>query len=433
MGAFEHMSELRPASTRRDFLRHAGAAAVSAPLGISIATPLAAAAPVSRSANETLGIGVIGVGGMGSGHMDALISLAKNGKENLRVVAVSDVCKPRLDGAQAKAQSAQGGEVHAYRDYTELLARKDIDAVWIASPEHWHAQMSIDAIKAGKDVYVEKPMTLDLPQALELWNFAKSSDRIVEVGTQYVMEPKYLRVRELVASGAIGKALSSVTGYCRNTPKGEWNYYGIDERVKPGEMLDWARWCGPLGEAPFDTKIFHRWRRYRKYSTGIVGDLLVHMMTPLVHALDMGWPTRVSGIGGHYVDKDMENHDQVNLSIQFEKEHTMVVWGATNNARTPAPMVRGNKAVIELSGNNVRVTPEQPYADEMDEKTEKLPGATHDDLRLDFLGCVRERREPKSPLELGVKIMVIVDLAARSMWEGRTFDFDPQTMKVAAR
>lgn len=424
------MSDSRVASTRREFLRHAGAAAVTAPIGISMAS--ASPARVSRSANDALGIGVIGVGGMGSSHLSALLSLNSKGRENLRIMAVSDVCKPRLDSAQATAASAQGGEVGAYRDYQELLARKDIDAVWIASPEHWHAQMAIDAIKAGKDVYVEKPMTLDLPQAFALWEVARNSDRIVEVGTQYVMEPKYLRTRELIASGAIGKPLSSVTGYCRNTPGGEWNYYGIDQQVAPGEMLDWQRWCGPLGDAPFDTKIYHRWRRYRKYSTGVVGDLLVHMMTPLVHALDVGWATSVSGIGGHYLDKDMENHDQVNLTIQFEKEHTMVVWGATNNSRTPAPMVRGNKAVIELSGNNVRLTPEKPYVDEIDEATDKMPGSDHDDLRLDFLGCVRERRTPKSPVELGVQIMVIVDLAARSMWEGKTYHYDPKTKKVSS-
>jgi predicted dehydrogenase len=248
------------------------------------------------------------------------------------------------------------------------------------------------------------------------------------VGTQYVTDPKYHKAREWIAAGRIGKAVSSETGYCRNSKDGEWNYYKIDPEVVPGEMLDWDAWCGPLGRQPFDPKVFARWRRYRKYSTGIVGDLLVHQMTPLLWAIDAGWPTRVVASGGHYVDKAMENFDQVNLLIQFEQGHTMSVWGSTCNANGPAPLIRGHKANLLMSGNNCNLVPENTYAEDLDREDFKGNGDSHDALRLDFLKASRERGPVLSPVELGLRIMVVVDLAARSMWEGKAFDFDPDSL-----
>lgn len=411
---------------RRAFLEGTAATA----LGASILTSPARA---PRGANETIGLGVLGVGGMGGAHCNAFMNLAKEKKENVRLVAFADVCKPRLDGAVARCSKTQGSEVAGYRYYHDLLQRKDVDAVVIASPEHWHAQMAIDALAAGKDVYVEKPMTLDLPDAMRLYGACKGSDRVLAVGTQYVTDPKYHKARELILEGAIGKPVSSQTGYCRNSKNGEWNYYAIDPKVKPGEMLDWKAWCGPLGEVPFDTLIYHRWRRYKTYSTGIIGDLLVHQMTPLIECLDQGWPVRVTASGGHYVDKAMENPDQVNLTIEFEKGHTMMVWGSTCNASGPAPLIRGHMGNLALSGNRCRVTPESIYSDEVDPQDFKMErGSSHDGLRLDWLSCVRSRKEPLSPVELGLKVMVIVDLAARSIWEGKAFAFDPKTMTAKA-
>ena len=414
-------------SSRRAFLKSSaatGAAAMS--LGFS---PRVRARSRRMSPNEAIGVGVIGTGGMGQAHASSLCKLREKEAENFDIRAVSDVCQPRLEKAQADCASGQGTDVAAYRYYRDLLERPDIDVVWIASPEHWHAQMSIDAIAAGKDVYVEKPMTLNLADALRLHEVASESDRIVQVGTQYVTDPKYHKARELIAKGLIGKPCSSETGYCRNSTAGEWNYYGIDPNVVPGKMLDWQAWCGPLGPQPFDTKIYHRWRRYSKYSTGIVGDLLVHQLTPLMWALDQGWPTRVIATGGHYVDMDMENFDQVNLTIQFEKGHTMVVWGSTCNATGPAPMVRGHKANLHLSGNQCRLTPENIFAEDIDSEDFKFQrGSSHDELRLDFLKAARSRGKVLSPVEIGLKVMVIVDLAHRSMFGGSAWSFDPATM-----
>jgi predicted dehydrogenase len=293
--------------------------------------------------------------------------------------------------------------------------------------------MAEDAILAGKDVYIEKPMTLRLKDALRLRRVVEENPTAIAiVGTQYVMSPSTVDAKKLIAEGAIGKPVWSQTSYCRNSRDGEWLYYGIDPAWQPGVNLDWDAWCGPLGKAPWDAEVFARWRRYRRYSTGIIGDLLVHKITPLLFAMDLGWPTRVVAAGGHYVDKVMENHDQVNLTIQFEKEHTMIVAGSTANERGLETLIRGHKANLYLDGRTTKLVPEQLFADELDERT--ATGEDHGDdqdaLRLKWLECIRTRGPSPSPVDLGAQVMVIVDLATRSMWEGGAFEFDPQSQKV---
>lgn len=435
----------RPAApSRREFLLGSGAATASL-LGLANgllaqeATPPAAQetppapAPPSRP-EPLLKIGVIGVGGMGKHHCERFLALHKESKENVRVVAVADVCKPRLDEAvelcaREQGENGQPFAVAGYRDYRELLRHPELNGVLIASPEHWHSQMAIEAIRAGKDVYVEKPMTLRLDQAFDLWREQRGSDRIVQIGTQYVMKPKYAEARRLIAEGAIGHPVASQTGYCRNSKAGEWNYYAIDERVQPGEALDWEAWCGPLGPQPFDTVVYHRWRRYKRWSTGIIGDLLVHQITPLVQAIGPGWPVRVSALGGHYVDKQMENHDQVHLIVQFEKEHTMEVLGSTCNALEVEEVVRGHKANLLLSGTGCELKPEPIYQDAVEAQSAKYENVPDQDLlRLNWLQCMRTRAAPQSPVELSTQVMVIVDLATRALWEGGSWGFSPASL-----
>ncbi|MGE3618769.1 MAG: Gfo/Idh/MocA family protein, partial [Gemmatimonadales bacterium] len=255
---------------------------------------------------------------------------------------------------------------------------------------------------------------------------------LVTVGTQFVMISSYRNAKDLIAAGAIGKPVWSQTSYCRNSAEGEWLYYEIDPAWEPGVNVDWKQWCGSLGEVPWNPEIYARWRRYRKYSTGIIGDLLVHRITPLVMALDVGWPVRVSASGGHYVDKAMENHDQVNITIEFEGEHTMIVAGSTANETGLETMIRGHKGNLYVGGRTALLRPERLYVDEVEERTiegEDL-GNDQDQLRLHWLGAIRSKAPSASPVELAAKVMVIVDLATRSLWEGSAFGFDPATMKV---
>ena len=424
------------ASTRRQFLAQTAALA-----GATAAVPACsttwrdkpipkAAPPPPLGPDDTIRMGLIGAGGMGNGHLDAVMKFNQKGQEKVEVVAISEVCKPRLDGSLQKCREKQGIQVDGYRDYTELLSRDDIHCVLIASPEHWHAQQAEDAIAAGKDVYLEKPMTLYLEDALRLREVVRANDRILQVGTQYMMIPKYGEARKLIKEGAIGHPTLSQTSYCRNSKNGEW-LYGIDEKVEPGEMLDWERWLGPAGPHEWDTEVFHRWRRYKRFSTGIVGDLLVHMMTPMMWSLDVGWPTRVVASGSHMVDLEMENHNQVFLNVEFEGNHIMVVAGSTCNATGLETMIRGHQANLYLGSNNCVLRPERPFVDDIEEKEIACPGInSQDELRLDWLKCVRTREPNQSPVEFGTRMMVIVDLATKSLWEGHAYRFDPGRLEA---
>jgi len=415
--------------SRRSFIaRAAGLAAAASALPActldSARIPLGVGAygksPTLPQDGSPVRMGVIGTGGMGTAHCHSFMRLAKEGKADVQIVALSDVCEPRLANAWQACKDTQGIEVAQYRDYRSMLERTDIHAVLIASPEHWHAKHATDAILAGKDVYLEKPMTLKLREALDLRQVVKSNpDKIFQVGTQKIMLPKYIEARKVIKEGGIGKPLWSQTSYCRNTPTGEWNYYAVDNSWQPGVNLNWDEWCGPAGKRPWSPYLYARWRRYKDFSTGIVGDLLVHEMTPMV-----------SAIGGHYIDTEMENHDQVNLTVQFESGHTMIVAGATNNEMGLETLIRGQKANIQLGGRHCTVRPERMFVDEIEPREIESPdiGNDQDQLRLDWLRCIRERTPSVSDVELGTKIMVIVDLGTRAMWTGRTHEFDPDRM-----
>jgi len=431
--------------SRRDFLVRSGAAAAGAALFGSLPgdSLFANETPIGAASNRTpvgedgvVRIGVIGPGGMGTGHVRSFLSMAKQGQQQVRIVAIAEVEQTRRETAKRICDEAQGADsCTAYVDYTEMLARPDIHGVLVASPEHWHAKMAEDAILAGKDVYVEKPMTLRLPEAVRLRRVMQANpDMLLQVGTQKMQLPKFQAAQKMIADGKIGKPVFSQTSYCRNSRNGEWLYYAIQDYWKPGENLDWERWCGPLGERAWDPHVYARWRRYKDYSTGIVGDLLVHQITPLMMALDQGWPTRVQAIGGHYIDKAMENHDQVNIEVQFEKGHTMIVAGSTCNEQGLETMIRGHEGNIFLNGAHCEMRPERLFADEIDEETVECPniGNDQDAHRRDWLDCIRSRRKPLADVELGTQVMVVVDLATRSMWEGKAFTFDPKTMRGSA-
>jgi predicted dehydrogenase len=454
-------------TTRRDFLKTSAAAAAGSGILTTLEGEALNAAPIPRiadrmrpRADEPVRIGIIGTGGMGTEHCRAFMRLLNDGKTDMQIVAIADVCQARLleaykaltvpppppkpkEGAApkpeapappAKAVRVMTG-VTMYTDYRQLLADRSIQGVLIAAPEHWHAKIAEDAIVAGKAVYVEKPMTLNLKDALRLRRVVRAHpDALLLVGTQYVTYPSYQEAAKLIAAGSIGKPVFSQTSYCRNSKEGEWLYYRIDPEWKPGVNLDWRMWCGPLGKQPWNPEVYARWRRYRKYSTGIIGDLLVHHMTPLVQALNVGYPTRVVATGGHYVDKKMENHDQVNINVGFEGEHTMIVAGSTCNEVGLETLIRGNKANLYVASRKLTMRPERLYAEEIEEKVfeGEDKGDSQDQLRAHWIECIRGNAQPLSDVELGTKIMVIVDLATRSMWDGRAYAFDPDEMKARA-
>jgi predicted dehydrogenase len=428
---------------RRSFLATtailAGAGAVLAASGSASARqpePQAKAkARTPLKDGETIRMAVIGTGGMGTGHCAAFANLNNKRNANVQVVAIADPWPRNLDNAYKKLTEEwqKGVEVKKYADYTEMLKDPSIHAVLIASPEHWHSKQAVDSLLAGKDVYCEKPMTLNLEDAVALHRVTKANpDMIMQVGTQKMALPSYNEARKWIKEGLIGTPTCSQTSYCRNTPSGEWNYYHVDPNWQPGKDVDWEKWCGPIGTQPWDPYLLNRWRRYRKTSTGIIGDLLVHVMTPLMVAMDQGWPVRVTASGAHLVDKKMENHDTVNILVEFETGHQMIVMGATNNDTGLTPMIRGPKGNIEVTDGALRFSPQKPYAEELEERKANLPniGDDQDQHRMNWLDCIRTRTQPFSDTEMGVKVVAIVDLATRSLWEGGVWTFDPKTLQA---
>lgn len=447
-------------ASRREFLAAAAGTAAAllmtssskssaAPAATAIepGTVPTAAKRVPLAENGTIKMGIIGMGGhgqggMGRGHCGSFASLAKDGKANVQIAALADINSINLEQAVATlGENGQAAKPDTYRDYKKLLARDDLHAVLIASPEHWHAQMAIDAIAAGKDVYLEKPMTLRLDDALLLRKTLMANPDIrLQVGTQMTNLPKYHRAKEVIKTGQIGTPTFSQTSYCRNSKDGEWNYYVLDADQNkspgkhwiPGDTVDWDAWCGPLGSMSWDPKLYSRWRRYRKTSTGIMGDLLVHVITPMLVAIgdDVGWPTRVVATGGHLVDKEMENHDNVHIAVQFESGHQMLIAGSTCNEVGLEPLIRGHKGNIYLGSRHCDVRPERIFAEDFDAKTIECPDIGNDqDLhRLKFLEVVRTRIQPDSDVNQGSKVMTIVDLATKSLWEKSAYEFDPKAM-----
>jgi len=446
----DESAETRPsrpaAPTRRQFLGATALAGAAAVIGASGSNanakatrlvPAVKSGRVNRPApGESIRMAIIGTGGMGTGHANAFLSFAERGDADVKIVAIADVCDERRHNCLRGCVEKQSGvDVMHTRDYREVLARDDIHAVLIASPEHWHAQHAIDALHAGKDVYCEKPMTLRLDQAMQVRKAVEAHpDQIFQIGTQMIMLPKYQEARKALKAGKIGTPIWSQTSYCRNSPSGEWNYYGINDAWEPGKTLDWNAWLGALGPREWDPKVYARWRRYRDFSTGIIGDLLVHVMTPMIFALDAGWPVRVDCTGAHMIDKSMENHDQVNMTVLFENGHTMVVAGSTNNEVGLETMIRGNMANMYLNGRHVDIRPERAYVDDIDREEITCPdiGNDQDKLRLNWLECIRSRQPAASNIDLASKVMVAVDLATRSAWDGRAYKFDPKSLKATS-
>ncbi len=236
-------------------------------------------------ANDRIRIATIGFGGMGMG--DTRYALRVPGVE---LAAVCDL----YDGRRTRARELHGEQIFTTRDYREVLARKDVDAVIIATPDHWHSTISIAAMTAGKDVYCEKPMVQNVAEGKAVVAAQEKTGRIFQVGSQYVTSLVYQKARDLIAAGAIGKINMVEAWLDRNTAMGAWQY-SIPPDASPA-TVDWDRFLGRAPKRPFDATRFFRWRNYRDYGTGVAGDLFVHLLSGLARG------DRVDGAGTHSAD-----------------------------------------------------------------------------------------------------------------------------------
>jgi predicted dehydrogenase len=285
-------------TSRRHFLKSTAAAG------------LVAAQKVT--ANDRLQIALIGAGGMGSG--DTRYQLAFPG---VALVAVCDV----YDGRLAHAKEVWGNHLFTTRDYREVLARKDVDAVIIATPDHWHSRITTAALEAGKDVYCEKPMVHFVEEGKDVIAAQQRSGKILQVGSQYVSSLVYQKARELLQSGAIGQLNTVEAWLDRNTAIGAWEY-SIPPDASPSN-IDWDRFLGNAPKVPFEPVRLFRWRNYRDYGTGVAGDLFVHLLSGLHYATRSLGPTRVMATGGLRYWKDGRDVPDVMLALlDYHKTET---------------------------------------------------------------------------------------------------------------
>jgi predicted dehydrogenase len=422
-------------TTRREFLKQGAVTAATAVTASTLLrTPVfgQAQAPFAGSvlgANDRIVCGFIGVGGQGyNSHVQNLV---KHGAENNAVgAAVCDVWSKRVDRSiEALSLGAENGVT----DYRRVLDRKDIDVVFISTVDHWHAPIAIAAMDAGKDVYVEKPLTRYLAEAFQVHDAAKRTGRVVQVGSQYCSEGKWHKAAELIRDGRIGPLVLAQDSYCRNNPNGEWNY-DIDEECTE-HALDWAAWLGPVQGRPFSADHYFRWRKYYPYCSGILGDLLAHRIHPLLIATGAPeYPTRVACIGTKKVTPDRTVPDNTQLLVEFPSGLSMLVIGSTINEQGLGQVIRGHEGSLYFSGNRLELRPERPFADLVDreEHDDIQPGVSVPVHMANFFEAVRasDPQKANGNIDLAIRAQTIISLAEMSERLGEMLYFDEATRSL---
>jgi predicted dehydrogenase len=342
------------------------------------------------AANDKIRFALIGAGGMGSG--DAMSALATGATE---LVAVADIYQGRL----TRAKERWGSSVATTRDYKEILARKDVDAVIIATPDHWHAQIAVEAMEAGKDVYVEKPMVQKVADGLRVWEAQKRTGRILQVGSQRVSSIVYKKAQELLKAGAIGELNLVEAWWDRNSAIGAWQY-SIPTDASP-ETISWDRFLGSAPKRAFEPTRLFRWRNYQDYGTGVAGDLFVHLFSGMHFVTGAIGPERVFATGGLRFWKDGRDVPDVMLGLYDYPKTTahpafnlsLRVNFVNGAGETSGFRFVGSEGILTI-GNGVTVS-KQPRESEPGYTIDTFPKTVQED----FLKQYRQKypqQEPKA-------------------------------------
>lgn len=294
------MSHPGPKS-RRTFLKSAAAssavtAVAASALGQSPkSSELKRTVEVPRNAgpNDRIRIATVGMGIIGFIDTDTALKVP-----GVELVAAADL----YEGRRIHAKEVYGDRIDTYVDYREILGRKDVDAVLVCVPDHWHAQISIDAMRAGKAVYCEKPMVRTVEEGPGVIAAQKETNAVFQVGSQYASSVLSDKVRDLIRQGAIGKLNAIEARYNRNSAIGAWQYT-LPTDASP-KTVDWDRFLGSAPKREFDPIRFFRWRNYWDYGTAVAGDLFVHLLTGIHHATGSLGPNRIAAMGGQRYWKD---------------------------------------------------------------------------------------------------------------------------------
>jgi predicted dehydrogenase len=336
--------------SRRAFLKTtAGAAGASlVPGSILLESEPTLAASQASVPSDRVRFASVGVGMEGNQLLATAIQLP-----GVECVGAADL----YDGRHLLAREIVGKPIRTTRRYQELLDAKDIDAILVAVPDHWHKQVVVDALAAGKDVYCEKPMSHNPADGLQMVAAAKKTDRIVQIGAQRTSSVLCEKARELIEQGAIGELNLIEATYGRNDPNGAWEYPPPPD-LSP-DNLDWDTWQGTVPKKAFDPLTFARWRCWKEYGTGVAGDLLVHLISGMQFVLGINeYPRRVSAFGGIYRWKDGRNMPDVH-PVLFEYGGIPVYMRLSLGCESAeVTRFQGSKGSIELREFSVTYAPQ---------------------------------------------------------------------------
>jgi predicted dehydrogenase len=396
---------------RREFLESVGAGTAG------LLTAGYTGTALGYAANETLNVGCIGTGGRCRRLMQSLTKIP-----GVKITAVCDV----WDHHRELGRKLAHPRAAVFGDYRKLLDRSDVDAVLVGTPDHWHVPITIDACAAGKDVYVEKPLTHSLSEGKQVVDAQNKYKRIVQVGMQQRSMPQMQKAYEIIKSGGIGKVHKVHLTWNRNVSRGKRRKLGIDPKT-----VDWKMFLGNAPDQPFDEYRFRHWRWFWDFGGGIFTDLMVHFVDVAHWSLGLGLAAMATSIGDHYMpDSIWQTPDTVQTLLQFPEQQTQVYFeGTFVSARNGAMLeFMGTDATLYLDRGRYEIHPERhrrikysefvlgrgPRGADFYDKPEA------ETLHLsNWVACVRSRRQPSAPAEAGVAAAASAHLANQALRSGR--------------
>ena len=386
---------------------------------------MSGSALVARSApSDQIALGVIGSGGRGT-----LVMTIFQKDQAVRVAAICDVYEPHLQNAISEASKIPGNRPKEYRHYRELLEDKDIQVVLIATPEHWHHRMVLDALAAGKDIYVEKPLCQTPEQGVELVEAEKTSKNIVQVGTQRRSYDLYLEGRRIVAAGTLGE-IRMVRSWWLN------NYLGATVPQKLDGALDWEQWQGPAPRRPFDPNRFLNWRFFADYAGGIVADQGAHVFDGIHLLMNAGYPLAVNASAGKPHRAGVDTPESVVVAARYPEDFLAVF--SINYAAMHYQLrndqlnqLDGDKARMDIGREECRVylqgAEDTPAILKRSERGFGYAAEMH---VQNFLECVRTRKRPTAPMALGFQAALVVQMANLSLRQRRQLRWNTALRRV---
>ena len=408
------MSTRFPVS-RRSFLQTTGAAAAAVSM-----TANSYASVVG--ANERIRIGFIGAGGMADRHMDTINNIRE--KNNVEPVAIADCWKTRAEQGAEKLKIS-----NVQTDYRKVLEMKDVDYVIIATPEHHHCEMVLDAMDAGKAIYCEKPMTHKLPEAQAVVKKQKETKLPLQVGVQGMSDDSYASAGKAIAQGVIGQVVQAQIEYVRRYgSQGPWRNPSIKDDTPKPDDLNWSDWLGHAPKVAWNPHHYYEWRNYSSYSGGICTDLFIHRITRIMKACNLLYPRRVVGMGGIWQwDDGRDLPDNFEMICEYPRGMTVYVLGTQGNRVGIDHLIRGYRGTLYF-------TPTGWVAKDKDGKVlaeHKKTGAEDTHLHHTNLhNHIRKGEKLNCPASLGLAGVAAVCMANESWRSGRMMAWDKKNEKV---